>query len=405
MKNIFGIKNFFGNFGRNLAFTLVEVMIVVIILSTMIIAVIQLFISMTKTKAEVEAKETLLKWSYYAMETLANVMQNYSIDYEEYFNRRMVWCNDSNKKWDGFVWSSSATESSNCQIPSYYWNKNFVAWSIDNNYKLYYCSSDPNTLPSSVIKKISTAWWILSWCYYNSSQNVLGPQSFWQYQLNYLDVKWDADWATADTASNTLFDDDDLKQWKWPVAIWDNTNVKELYLISKDKKYRTFIRRTLIWSWNFDRTWITWDSNVDNLYTLQILRLRGYDAWNNHSWSWEGYQDWIIDTWVCDAEKWFKCNWTQVIINWQPYNLPQDQNDWWVNMLDWSISLSNLFFQIYPVKDPKVAWGEDDMQLNPYFTINFSANLYGQNWADKYNPARLKLLTNDLQTTFNTKTY
>lgn len=381
---------------RKSAFTLVEIIIVVVIFSTMIISVIQLFISMSKTKVEVEAKETLLKWSYYTMETLANVMQNYTIDYEQYFNRKLSWCNSWLWQADAFTWWSDINQP-NCQIFDGYWNKNSLNSLNNDHYWLYYCST--------------TAWWwiikntsnILNWCY----QTTAWAQSFWQYQISYLDVKSDADWASADPASNVLFDDDDLKQWLWPIAIGDNTNIKELYLISKDKKHRTFIRRSLVSSWDFDRNWIV-DKNIDKLYTLQILRLRGYDAWNNHQWdgsSAEWYQDWIIDTWVCDSEKWFVCHWNQVMINWKPYNLPADQNDWWANMLDWSISLNNLTFQIYPVKDPKVAWWEENIQVNPYFSVNFSSNLYGQNWSDKYNPARLINLTQDLQTTFNTKSY
>ena len=69
---------------------------------------------------------------------------------------------------------------------------------------------------------------------------------------------------------------------KGPKAIEDQTNIQELYLISQDKNSRIFIRRKLIESgdWNNDGI-ISGDSEY--LYTLQMIKLRGFDAGDNHN--------------------------------------------------------------------------------------------------------------------------
>jgi hypothetical protein len=47
---------------------------------------------MLKTKTDIYAKATLVKNTNNVLEKLNIIMKNYTIDYEEYFNRRIVGC-------------------------------------------------------------------------------------------------------------------------------------------------------------------------------------------------------------------------------------------------------------------------------------------------------------------------
>ena len=113
-------------------------------------------------------------------------------------------------------------------------------------------------------------------------------QSFWQYAALFIDVR------------EATSDDDDEELWYIlsdnVSAIADPNNIQELYLISHDWKNRLFFRRKLVtWTWDFAQ------------YKIQMLRLRWFDAWQQHNfselseWSYDGH----IDTRACDSSMWF----------------------------------------------------------------------------------------------------
>lgn len=66
-------------------------------------------------------------------------------------------------------------------------------------------------------------------------------QSFGEYRQQFINVK-----DNADETASPIGDDDDTDIGKGPIAIPDNEHVQELYLISKDKKSRLFLRRKLV---------------------------------------------------------------------------------------------------------------------------------------------------------------
>jgi hypothetical protein len=89
----------------------------------------------------------------------------------------------------------------------------------------------------------------------------------------------------------------------------DNENIQELYMISNDGKSRLFFRRNLV-----DSEDLNGNGRLDpgeSLYTLQMLRLRGFDAGEKHNFdetdgtSNPGLYDGQIDTWACDASQGF----------------------------------------------------------------------------------------------------
>jgi prepilin-type N-terminal cleavage/methylation domain-containing protein len=82
-------------FKNKKAFTLIEILIVSAILSMVLTIVISSYKSLTNAKLDIFARSTLAKQTNFLVEKLNILMKNYSIDYEEYFNRRMVGCNSA----------------------------------------------------------------------------------------------------------------------------------------------------------------------------------------------------------------------------------------------------------------------------------------------------------------------
>jgi prepilin-type N-terminal cleavage/methylation domain-containing protein len=72
------------------AFTLVEVIIVVSVFSVLMITIINIYKGMVSLKYNIQAKQNLLENSYFVMERLNVLLRDYTVDYEEYFNRSAI---------------------------------------------------------------------------------------------------------------------------------------------------------------------------------------------------------------------------------------------------------------------------------------------------------------------------
>jgi hypothetical protein len=263
--------------------------------------------------------------------------------------------------------------------------------------KIYFCSSTntDETIPQRVLP--NTEVQNGSWCLNT------GQQSFGQYGWQFRDVKNDVD-----SVAGAWNDDDDENVMKWPSAIDNPTNTQELYLISQDGKSRIFIRRALIESGDFNNDGIAWSGDSEKRYTLQILKLRWFDAGNNHDFDTNnssGVYDGTIDTRACDYAQGFMChgNWIWSLYTW--YKLPSDQNDGWVNIFQKNITISDRNLIIYPTKNPEYALAENNIQINPYFTINLTSKLYWQIRRKRLGIANIDNFQINLQTTFNTKNF
>jgi hypothetical protein len=160
--------------------------------------------------------------------------------------------------------------------------------------------------------------------------------------------------------------------WFWPIVFTWWTDVKEIYLISWDKKKRTFFR------WNVKQDpnamWASCDfSNPQNptwsgcLWTVEFLKLDWRDWWVNHSssatstWSY----DWIIDTWLIDKNfSW----WWNIVAWWQ-------NDTWfWQPLFPNSINVKNFRVYMYPNVDVKNSWKDSSASsnINPYLRISFT---------------------------------
>lgn len=81
---------------RKKAFTLLEVIVSITIFFVLLVVIIGLYTRMVRLKYNIEARQSLIQNSYDAMEKINVLLKDYTIDYEEYFNRRNVGCNGNN---------------------------------------------------------------------------------------------------------------------------------------------------------------------------------------------------------------------------------------------------------------------------------------------------------------------
>lgn len=373
------------------AFTLVEVIIVVSVFSVLMITIINIYKGMVSLKYNIQAKQNLLENSYFVMERLNVLLKDYTVDYEEYFNRSAIWCS-STDTFQNFERDITDTVP-HCTYETAYWNNNSFL-GTDAIFSNYYCSSFTwENTPFKVYKNLYLDQW--SGCAKDWFQ------SYWQYKYQFIDMKSDVD-----SRNSIVADDDDEDLWIWPVAIYDQENVKELYLISQDRTQRLLLRRALIASGDFNGTWWVWDIPNEKLYTIQILKLRWFDAWNNHDFdiaNSSGVYDGNIDTWACDYSQWFICKGDQISNNiYSGYQLPADIDDGWTNLFDGNLTITNRNISVYPTKDPDYSFSDNFAQMNPYFTISFSSKLYGGIWWNRLKKV-IEEFHLDLKTTFNTR--
>ena len=103
---------------------------------------------MIKTNREIVARQNAIQQWYEFFEKLNILMQDYTIDYEEYFNRQMVWCVEwggtgENFKWDVWTWWY-------CTEFTAYGNENSTERKFVNSveidttkyHDIYYCTDD-----------------------------------------------------------------------------------------------------------------------------------------------------------------------------------------------------------------------------------------------------------------------
>lgn len=357
---------------------------------------------MLRVKYNVEARQTLLQDSYYIMEKVNILIKDYTIDYEEYYNRWHVGCDSYQDPFSWNIWDNGY-----CDQFSAYGNKNSVqvgAW--QDRYEPYYCSSIASqNSPHLVLQDANVA--VGSGCFSPVSLQV-NPQggyyqSYGQYNWQFWDMQQDAD-----TITGIVRDDDDSNVWVWPESIWQTTGIQELYLIAQDQSKRFFMRRALIESgdWNGDEIV---SGDTENRYSLQSLELKSFDAGNNHdldasAWSW--VYDSVLDTWACNYAAGFLCAGQSVWnLLYSGYKQPIDANDGRVNMFQKNVTINGRNVTIYPTKNPALSRGEEDVQINPYFTITLDTKLYGQVWYRKLGMDSLEKFSLRLQTSFNTKNF
>ena len=341
-------------------FTIIEMLTVTVILWLIVPSIIAIYSFMIKSNKEFNLRQTAIQQWYEFFEKLNILMQDYTIDYEEYYNRQMVWCREWWGTGENFTWNIWL--SWYCTNFTAYWNENSTDKKtppvdvIDQKFHdIYNCSSisssigdlnKPNLPHRAVMVEDCWKFW--------------SRQSFGQYAALFRDVKNDL---------YNSYDDEDMWQ---PLnidinAIIDANNIQELYLISHDWKKRLFFRRRLVAQ--------EWDSAQ---YKIQILRLRWFDAWQTHSFGeiWEWSYDRQIDTWACDTSMWFEWNWSEVWWAYSGYYLPSDVDDCRVDLTYGNTNVSTWNLIVSPINDPDLYRADDSHQINPYIKMLIVNSVY-----------------------------
>lgn len=158
-----------------------EILLTISVFSILIGVVFTVYNRMINIKVNVEARQTLIDRSYFLMEKLQVVMADYTIDYEEYYNRKIVGCDTAG------VWGTGG-DNGYCDLFTYYGNG-------ENNLTsaLTYCSSTDD-LGSDVI----------------SMTDCLGdragdPQPYGSYAATFIDMR-----NNVDTIPSVVNDEDDV---------------------------------------------------------------------------------------------------------------------------------------------------------------------------------------------------
>lgn len=365
---------------KNSAFTLIEIMLWILIVTMVIIWWFQALSSVTLGKIKLMEKTDIVKDSFYFSEKFFEEIKKWwTIDYEEYFNRKVIW---------------NATGSWHYSSPTWFWNfwNGGSLWNPTYWNGFYYCRST------------TASMWIWG-CYNIATYNNLGitnwPQRYGQYVFQFIDYNanknndsWDENWD-----GNFRWDDDDENLWEWPTIFTWWTDVREMYLISWDRKKRTLFRWNWITDINKPSTVLDCDGSSTTFWTgclgtIEFLRLEWKDWWLSHnSWTTStGSFDGIIDTWIIDKEfTW----WAEVIAGststW--YRQPLFPN---------SMSVTELRVFMYPNTSIKYAWKNLlSSEVNPYAKIQISLSpSWKKRWAMKWKIPKI-----DFSTTVNLTDY
>jgi Tfp pilus assembly protein PilW len=73
-----------------LGFTLLELIIAATIFFVLLVAIINIYTKMMRLKYNIQARTNITQDSYFVIEKINLLLKDYTIDYEEYFNRKKV---------------------------------------------------------------------------------------------------------------------------------------------------------------------------------------------------------------------------------------------------------------------------------------------------------------------------
>lgn len=74
------------------AFTIAELVLALVVFGILFSAIMTIYVRMIHVKREFDARNYLLSTTYTMLEKINILLKDYTIDYEEYFNRRMYGC-------------------------------------------------------------------------------------------------------------------------------------------------------------------------------------------------------------------------------------------------------------------------------------------------------------------------
>ena len=342
------------NFKNSSWFTLIEILVWILITTTIIIVWFQALVVITMWKAKlIEATNIEKETFFFNQKLFEEIKRWWLVDYEEYFNRKIV--------------NNTIFEAGHYATPTWFgnfWNNGKPSVSPFNYGDWFY----------TCISGSWTSMW--TWgCVGNFNSPSVNytwePQRYGQYSFQFIDYNSNYDWDLGDENNDgkIIWDDDDEYIGDGPSVFTSGTWVTELYLISADKKKRTYFR------------WRVEDDPYDTIYpcdlttnpevptgswclgTIEFLRLEWKD-WgmdHNKTLAWWTLYDWVVDTWIIDPDfsgEPDRVAWSNI----ENYRLP---------LFPDSINVANFEVFVYPNKDIKEAWKNADIEVNtaPYVRL------------------------------------
>lgn len=275
------------------AFTIAEMLVALVVFSLLFSAVMTVYVRMINVKREFDGRRYLLTTTYEVLEKINILLKDYTIDYEEYFNRNMNGCNSVGIMTGWYVGTGGV-----CTEFDGYGNKSSSSLIDEDYHVLYRCTDAADYSDPATFSYVFDSAILLT-----GGGCIVAPsyQSYGEYRQQFVNVK-----DNADETPSPIGDDDDTDLGRGPTAISDNENVQELYLISKDKKSRLFLRRKFVEENDQNADGII--SPYERLYVIQMLQLRGFDAGTKHSFNAadpdnQYMYDGQTDTRACDYAK------------------------------------------------------------------------------------------------------
>ena len=120
-------------------FTLLEVIIAVTSFFLLLTVIVNIYTRMIKLKYNIQARTNITQDSYFAIEKINLMLKDYTIDYEEYFNRKNVGCDTYNINFTRDIGTDGY-----CNLFTAYGNNSNIDQSPSPERKIYFCSSKVN---------------------------------------------------------------------------------------------------------------------------------------------------------------------------------------------------------------------------------------------------------------------
>lgn len=241
-------------------FSLIEIMLWIIIFSIIIVAWFDAMWSIVSWKIKLVEKADINKEAYFFSERLFEEIKKWwTIDYEEYFNRRVVW---------------TTTNSWYYSLATWFWNY-WNWWSIwTSTYwsGMYYC--------------LSSSWSSMwnKWCFLSYNTDWVNftwkPQRYSQYFYQHIDYNSNMDWDKWD-------EDDDSN---WTVVVWTwNTSLSDTGIVFHyDMSTTTWGLLKDLWpNWNNWKCFNLSNAEISCWNTAwPIISNKIWNNWNSMFFSW-----------------------------------------------------------------------------------------------------------------------
>jgi prepilin-type N-terminal cleavage/methylation domain-containing protein len=335
-------------------FTLVEMLVSLALIGFILLAAFAAFANIGVLKNSVVGRVNLYEELYSANESIGDLIKNsWWIDYEEYFNRRLI--GTSLSGWHYEVLSGFGN----------YGEGGSVGWSSYGNIP-YLCRSG-----SPTANRMTN-----DGCYATGALNSAGssqigrPQRYGAYALQFTDHnRFGA--ASCETTrpgdqncdGNIAGDDDDEDLGVGPLSV-SGSLAHELYLIRKSQmnSERRIFRLLTERDPDAPAAGSPGGKGECNTITgtgpacrgrLQMLKLIGRDFGFGHRWIGAWAFDGKIDTWECAAEYFCNTAGLQTIGAWY---IPANVAGEWVDILSSDINVESIEFYPNPITDSSLNW-------------------------------------------------